>query len=142
MDLSKLLERTFNNKNKYNWNFIYITVDIHGTIIKPTREKNINNIEFYPYALETLQLLSKCPDIKLIIWSSSYYDKLIEYKKIFNELNINFNFINNNKDVNNNDFADFSFKHYTDIGLDDKFGFEPNGDWKIIFDFIKHYYNY
>lgn len=34
------------------------------------------------------------------------------------------------------DFACFDKKFYVDIGLDDKYGFEPQTDWRAILEYI------
>ena len=46
---------------------------------------------------------------------------------------IHFDYINENPEVGNSSFQDFSVKLYFNVGIDDKFGFDPGTDWvKVI----------
>ena len=119
---------------------IYIIVDIHGTILIPTRDKNVENYKYYPYSLESLRIMSSIPWIVLIIWSSSYNDKLFEYNSRFKEDGICFNYINENPEIKNGDFSCFDKKIFCDIGIDDKFGFSPL-EWENIYNFLIEFNN-
>ena len=90
-----------------HWDKNYVLVDIHATILKPSYH-NEEKFEFYPYAKEVLRLLSIKKDYSLILWTSTYHDKI----ECFDE------------------------KTYFDIGIDDKFGFEPETDWEEIFYYL------
>ena len=42
---------------------------------------------------------------------------------------IRFDFVNDNPEVGNTPLSDFEAKLYYNVGIDDKFGFEPEVDW-------------
>ena len=51
----------------------------------------------------------------------------------FAEEGIHFDYANENPEVGNTSFQDFEVKLYFNVGIDDKFGFEPEADWiKVI----------
>ena len=136
MSLINHIHHIFNLKKEKGWKYIYIAVDVHGTILKPSHNKNENLYEFYPFALETLQKLSQMEDICLIMNTSSFEEKQLEYQKFFKDLGVNFKYINSNPEIKNNDFACFDKKFFLDIGIDDKYGFDANKDWKAIIDYF------
>lgn len=135
MGLISYIEKVFNGLNNGSFKCIYIMVDVHNTILKPTFDKK-ETFEYFPYAKETLQLLSEKENIKLIMWTSSYDEKIQMYLKHFEENRIIFNFVNENKEYGNVSFACFDTKFYYDIGIDDKFGFDAEHDWKEIYTFL------
>ena len=135
MRLISYIEKVFNGLNNGSFKCIYIMVDVHNTILKPTFDKK-ETFEYFPYAKETLQLLSEKENIKLIMWTSSYDEKIQMYLKHFEENGIIFNFVNENKEYGNVSFACFDTKFYYDIGIDDKFGFDAEHDWKEIYTFL------
>ena len=62
-------------------------------------------------------------------WSSCYQDKLEMYRKHFEDNDIYFDYINENPECNNSNYACFDNKFYFDIGIDDRFGFDAKNDW-------------
>lgn len=141
MGLISYIEKVFNGLNNGSFKCIYIMVDVHNTILKPTFDKK-ETFEYFPYAKETLQLLSEKENIKLIMWTSSYDEKIQMYLKHFEENGIIFNFVNENKEYGNVSFACFDTKFYYDIGIDDKFGFDAEHDWKEIYTFLTKKLNF
>ena len=141
MGLISYIEKVFNGLNNGSFKCIYIMVDVHNTILKPTFDKK-ETFEYFPYAKETLQLLSEKENIKLIMWTSSYDEKIQMYLKHFEENRIIFNFVNENKEYGNVSFACFDTKFYYDIGIDDKFGFDAEHDWKEIYIFLTKKLNF
>ena len=141
MRLISYIEKVFNGLNNGSFKCIYIMVDVHNTILKPTFDKK-ETFEYFPYAKETLQLLSEKENIKLIMWTSSYDEKIQMYLKHFEENRIIFNFVNENKEYGNVSFACFDTKFYYDIGIDDKFGFDAENDWKEIYTFLTKKLNF
>lgn len=137
MSLINHIDKVFKLKREKGWKYIYIVVDVHGTILKPSHSTAESLFEFYPYAIETLQKLSKRDDICLIMHTSSYEDKITRYDEVFADLGIKFKYINFNPEVKNNDFACFSDKFFLDIGIDDKYGFDANVEWKEILDYLE-----
>ena len=141
MRLISYIEKVFNGLNNGSFKCIYIMVDVHNTILKPTFDKK-ETFEYFPYAKETLQLLSEKENIKLIMWTSSYDEKIQMYLRHFEENGIIFNFVNENKEYGNVSFACFDTKFYYDIGIDDKFGFDAEHDWKEIYTFLTKKLNF
>lgn len=115
---------------------IYVTVDIHGTILKPSYH-NTETYQYYPFAKKVMQMMSKRKDICLIMWSCSHLESLIKYNNKFDKDNIVFDHCNKNDECKNTDLSCFDLKHYTDVGIDDKFGFNPYIDWFKLYVYFK-----
>ena len=61
------------------------------------------------------------------------WEKMAEYRALFAEEGIHFDYANENPEVGNTSFQNFEVKLYFNVGIDDKFGFEPETDWvKVI----------
>lgn len=139
MNIQKAFDNAFQRATDKNWDYIYVMIDVHGTILKPsynTKEK----YEFYPYAKEVLQFLTNNTNIKLILWTSSTETASKNYIDICYKNNIIFNYINSNPEVkrepNDPITLDLSKKFYFNVGIDDKFGFEPETDWEDIYNYL------
>ena len=132
MGLIKYINKLFDERREKGYDTLYIMVDVHNTILKPSFEKE-ETFEYFPYAKETLQMLSSMEDVKLIMWTSCYEDKIIMYLEHFKENGIFFDYVNENPEYENLSFACFDTKFYYDIGIDDKFGFDANIDWEILY---------
>ena len=78
MNIIGAFETAFDRAKKQNWNYIVVLVDIHDTIFKASWN-GPENYEWLGKAKETLQLMTKMPNIKMILWSSSYKEKLSDY---------------------------------------------------------------
>ncbi len=139
MNIVKAFDNAYERAAAKNWDYIYILVDVHGTIFKPSYH-NEEKYEFYPYAKEVLQLLSLYTDTKLILWTSSTNKAALDYGVEFAKYNIYFDYLNCNPEVERQstdpETLDLSSKYYFNIGIDDKFGFEPETDWKLIYDYL------
>ena len=136
MNIKKIFDTAFRNMSERGWDRLYIMIDIHGTIFYPSYEKE-EQYRWYPWAKEALQKLSERPDLKLILWSSSYISDITKYEVYMKLNNINFDYINENPEINSNKLSDFSKKFYFNIGLDDKCGFDAEQDWLDIYNYIK-----
>lgn len=132
MALINYIDKLLKEKDEKGYKTIYIMVDIHNTILVPSFDKE-ETYDYFPYAKETLQLLSNCDFIKLIMWTSSYNEKIEMYLKHFKENGIEFDYVNENPEYQNLSFACFDTKFYYDIGIDDKFGFDAEIDWKMLY---------
>jgi hypothetical protein len=117
------------------WNRIYIGCDIHSTTLKPTYSTELSR-EYYPFAKETLKMLSERTDICLILWSCSLPEINKEYFDFFKQDGINFDYINENPECSSTEYADFDTKLYFSVGLDDKFGFDPDKDWEALKEYL------
>jgi hypothetical protein len=123
---------------KKQWYETYWVFDLHGTIIIPTYKGT--DMLFYPYAVETLQMICKYrPDIKKILWTSSFPNEIEEYLEEFKQLGITFEGINENPNISskNGNFGFYDKKFYFNVLIDDKAGFDPEIEWKNLFWFIK-----
>ena len=122
------IENAFRLKKERNWKTIYVAVDAHGVLIKPYHDC----IEFYPGALEVMKWFSNRDDFKIILWSSSFHRENLELVFQLASNGIVVDFINSNPLEHNSTKACFDKKFYMNIGLDDKFGFEGDNDWKLV----------
>jgi len=136
----KWIKKMFNHAEKKEWYMVYFTFDLHGTISKPDYRRTIKEVKYYPYAKETLQLLSERKDITTILWTSSYPNEIEIYNKQLKKDNINFDFIGDNPDITNEKgaFGYYEKKHYFNALFEDKSGFNPERDWKFLYDFFKN----
>jgi hypothetical protein len=117
MGIVKNFNKLFRGERKYE--LIYIVVDVHNTILKPSFEKE-ETFEYFKHAKEVLQKLSKIPYVRLIMWTGCYPDKLEMYRKHFEENGIHFDYINENPECQNSVYACLDKKFYFDIGFDDE----------------------
>ena len=129
-------EKAFETSKKKGWSKLYVAVDLHETCLKPTWQKDLSK-DFYPFAKEVLQTLSKRNDICLILWSCSLPEVNKQYADFFQENDIHFDYINENPECPSTDYANFDLKLYFSVGLDDKFGFLPEEDWKELKKYFK-----
>ena len=128
MGIAKAFEAAFRRKREKGWEKIYVVVDIHDTILRACYA-NEETYDYLPYAREALQLMSSRDDICLILWSGCYPETMETYRDQFARDGIHFDYINENPEVGNTSFQDFSAKLYFNVGIDDKFGFDPTTDW-------------
>lgn len=139
MNIIKSFDNAFKRAHEKNWDCIYLLVDIHGTVFKPSYLKE-EKFEFYPYAKEVLIRFSKTPGIKLILWTSSTKEYIDKYLDVFEKNGIHFDYVNENPEIIRQETdpisLDLSEKFYFNIGFDDKFGFDPEIDWEDIFDYL------
>lgn len=114
-----------------NWDTLYFIVDVHEVILKPDYTKP--STEFYPLAREVLEMLSNRPEICLIMWTASKQEDREYYQTFFRDRGINFRYINENPEIPEiTTWGDYRTKMYANVGLDDKFGFDPNIHWEEI----------
>ncbi len=134
----KWIKVMFSHAEKKRWFETYWSFDIHGTISKPDYRRDVKSIDYYPYAKETLQLLSEREDIIMIINTSSYPDELSIYQSEFKEDNINFNYVGENPEVQGEkgSFGYYKNKFYFNVECEDKSGFDPNRDWKFLYEYF------
>jgi len=140
------IEKMFKHAEEKQWYETYFLFDIHGTISLPDYRKGIKKIPsepsrviYYPYAKETLQLLSKTrPDIIKIIWSSSYPEELKTYIQVFKKDGINFKYTNENPEISETKghFGFYDKKPYFNVLFEDKCGFMANNDWAHIYNYF------
>jgi hypothetical protein len=129
----------FKHADEREWFKTYWCIDIHGTISQPDYREKVKEIVYYPYAKETLQLLTKRKDIILIMYSSSFPDELAIYNETFEKDEIHFNYINENPEIStaSGAFGYYAQKLYFNVLFDDKAGFDPETEWKNIYDYLR-----
>src|SRR5437868_14497863 len=130
----KVFKKQYEIMKKKDWKKIYVAVDIHETIMVPTWSSELSN-QYYPYAIDSLQLMSKRDDLCLILLTCSTQSNIDQYLNEFKSKNINFRYVNCNPEIENTTFANFTDKFYINVGLDDKFGFEPS-EWEHIYKYF------
>lgn len=139
-DIIKSIEREYQNMHERGWDRIFLMFDLHGTIIKPNRTIGNTDIVYYPYAKETLQLLSKQSDLDLNIYTCSHEHEIIEYQAKFKEDGIIFKYVNENPDVQTSGYGNYDKKPYMNVLFEDKAGFFGEDSWKPVYEYFKEKY--
>ncbi|MBT6051753.1 MAG: hypothetical protein HOG49_33535 [Candidatus Scalindua sp.] len=132
-----VLARQHEKQMLYHWYESYWMIDIHGVICHPNYDLDKLELNFVnKFACTCLQMLTLRDDTRLILYTSSYPDQILEYLKILEGHHIKFDYINENPEVRSyEDFGYYENKPYFDIYLDDKAGFHPN-EWLDIIQFL------
>ena len=132
--LAEIIKKQFKIMEERSWEKIFWAIDFHGTISPPTYTQDDGDSEFYPYAVEALQALTKRDDCCLIMWTSSYPEYLEKHLQRMRDLDIHFDYFNKNPDCPSTEICDFSGKFYFNVLIDDKAGFLPEKHWKEVLD--------
>ena len=132
------IQKMFEHSFEKEWYETYWAIDLHGTIIKPNYKDVTYPAEYYPFAKKVLQLLTKRPDIKLILWTSSFPHEIEEYLKKFEIDEIHFDAVNENPGISskNGNFGFYVHKFYFNVLFEDKAGFDPEKEWELIYEFL------
>ena len=138
MSIAKAIIAAMNRKTERHWEKIYVIVDIHDTIVHACYDRP-ETFDYFPSAREALQLMTSRDDVCLILWSSTYRDKLAMYLTRFATDGIRFDYVNANPEVTNTSLSDFEAKLYYNVGIDDKFGFDPENDWTSVLEVLSSY---
>ena len=126
------LKRTFAQKTARNWDTLYVLIDVHGVIIPGSWHKT-NEFRFISEdCIEVLQWFSKRSDFRIILWTSSYLAEVNKIGEWLLNQGIEVDYINCNPECKNTEYADFTYKPYFNILIDDKSGMEPEIDWLLI----------
>jgi len=148
--ISTIFDVALRKMKERNFPCIYVAIDIHGTILKPTRLTHVVSDgsetalslkddvigSFYPCAVNCLKALSDSSQFKLILWTSGKQDAIDIVVALLEHHHINFDFVNENPDFKGNSYADFSKKFCFDILLDDKAGFDGENDWIELWEWL------
>ena len=135
MNITKSFDGAFKRMKDRNWEKIYVLVDIHDTVFEACYHDKEEH-KWYPYAKEALDIMTNAQQISLILWTSTYNNVINEYLEYFKENGIRFDFVNVNTETENTSLSCFDEKTYFNVGIDDKFGFEGEKDWKTIYDYL------
>lgn len=136
------IEKMFAHSFEKEWFETYWAFDIHGTILVPTFRKNSYDSEFYPWAKETLQYITKKrKDIVMILSTSSYPEEIEHYQKVFKKNNIFFKYVNENPEIDSSkgNFGYYEDKFYFNASFEDKAGFVPEIEWYQIYSLLQQY---
>lgn len=131
-------ENAFATSKKRGWPEFFVAVDLHHTVLYPDYEKEFVS-DFYPHAKEVMRQMSERDDIILIMYTCSHPGEIEKYKELFSSNGIDFKYVNENLDVKNTKYGDFSGKPYMNVLLEDKAGFDAEEDWKKIKKLLKKY---
>ena len=139
--ITDVIIKAFETAKQRGWDRIYISIDIHDTMIKANYKTNSIPTEFYPYAIEVLQKLTKRSDIKLILYTCSHPHEIEQYTELFKSHDIVFDYVNENPEVKTdlNGYGNYEKKPYFNVLMDDKAGFNPNTEWRTINMIIDHF---
>jgi len=135
MNIEKSFDAAFKRMKDRNWEKIYVLVDIHDTVFEACYHEKEEH-KWYPFAKETLDIMSHAQQISLILWTSTYENIINDYVEYFKTNGIRFDYINRNTETENTSLSCFDEKTYFNVGIDDKFGFEAETDWEIIYDYL------
>ena len=135
MNIVKSFDTAFKRMKERNWEKIYVLVDIHDTVFEACYH-NKEEYKWYPYAKKALDIMTHSQQISLILWTSTYNNVINEYLEYFKENGIRFDFVNVNTETENTSLSCFDEKTYFNVGIDDKFGFEAETDWEIIYNYL------
>lgn len=131
----KWIDKMFTHAMNKKWYETYWAFDLHGVVIKPNFKRGETNFEYYPYAKECLQLITKRDDIIMFTFTSSYPEELEVYKKRFIADDIIFNYFNENPEISESSgaFGYYAKKPYYNVLFDDKATFFPETDWESVY---------
>ncbi len=135
--ITRAIKTCLQNVKDRRWTKTYWAFDIHGTILKPNFKRDSISTEFYPGAMEVMQMLSKQKDIVRILYTCSYPNEIDQYIAYFKEHNIHFNYINENPEVADGGYGYYQDKFYFNVLMDDKAGFDGETDWLAIKELIQ-----
>ena len=140
--VNKAIKNFFRDKQKRGWEKGYFAFDIHGTILKPNYTYGNTPDEFYPMAKETLQLISRLPDIVMFLYTCSHPHEIDEYLSLFRQNDIFFSYVNENPEIltQPNGYGNYDKKPYMNVLFEDKAGFDPLINWSEVYELlIEHY---
>jgi len=131
----------FHHSFEKEWYSTYWAFDVHGCIFYPSHRKNQFNARFYPWAKETLQLISSRDDIVMIMFTSSYPAEIQFYNAVFKKFGINFKYVNENPEIDSTkgNFGYYTNKFYFNVLIEDKASFDPLIEWKQVYDLLVKY---
>lgn len=132
----------FDLKSQRGWDKTFWFFDIHSTILRPNYKAGNVPKEFYPMAKETLQYLSKLPDVEMIIYTCSHSNEVEEYLQLFEENDIHFKYVNENPEVVTDlkGYGNYDKKPYMNVLFEDKAGFDAETEWAEVYELMFNHY--
>ena len=135
--LSTAIYRAYKKKIERGYDFLCWAIDLHGTIIVPSYDKDEEEVTLYDGAVEALEHLSASCKHRLILWTSTHPHKYDSVLDQMSDMGIDFDYINENPEFQSTDLCDFSEKFAFDLLVDDKAGFSPEYEWGTILNATK-----
>lgn len=127
MTIENAIKKEFTKARRRGWDKIFIFVDFHEVIMVPDYQADIPQVDYYPFAKELLQHLTKRKDICLVTWTCSHPHQIQNYLNEMRVDNIEFDYVNENPEVGTDQkYGNYDKKPYYNIVLDDKGGVEPD----------------
>lgn len=140
MGIKKAIKRAYEQLSEKNWNKIYWAIDMHGTCLKSNYKSGnyeSGNFELINEdVINTLKLIQSLPESVLIMWTSAYTPDLVRLREFFELEGVSFDYSCENPKIRNTETGYFNKKFYFSILLDDKAGFDPDNDWRKIYNFL------
>ncbi len=130
--ITRAIENCLRAAKERGWTKTYWAFDIHGTLLKSNFRRDDISTEFYPGAIEVMQLLSKQKDIVKILYTCSYPHEIDQYLELFKKHDIHFDYVNQNPEVADGGYGYYQNKFYFNVLMDDKAGFDGETDWLVI----------
>lgn len=124
------------DKHSEKYPHIFWKIDLHGVCLRSSYkagEYEWINDDVVP----ALKEIMHCPHSKIILWSSCYEHEQEKIIKFFNDSGVQVDFFNENPMFANTEYGCFDQKFYFSILIDDKAGFDPDTEWKMIRDFLQ-----
>ena len=135
--ITKAIRNALKRKEEKGWQYSYWAIDLHETVVRPNWSTIELPTDFYPFAKETLQWISRQEDIVLIMYTCSHPPEIERYKAFFSEHNIHFKYANENPEVVNMRYGNYDKKPYFNVLFEDKAGFDPEEDWELVQQLLK-----
>lgn len=137
--ITRAIENAFRHADERSWVKTYWAFDIHGTILKPNHRKDVIATEFYPGAIEAMQMLSKRTDIIRVLYTCSYPHEIVQYLALFRQHDIHFHYVNQNPEVADGGYGYYKEKFYFNVLFEDKAGFSGESDWFDVIDTLRRF---
>ncbi len=137
--ISKAIKKAFKLAELRGWDKTYWAIDIHETILEPNWSDIVLPSKFYPLAKEALQLMTSRKDICCILYTCSHPSEIEKYIALFAKHNIHFSYVNENPEVINKRYGNYSKKPYFNVLFEDKAGFDALSDWEKVIEVLKEH---
>jgi hypothetical protein len=137
--ITRAIENAFRHRKDRGWSKTYWAFDIHGTILVPNHRRDEISTEFYPHAIEVMQMLSERTDIVRILYTCSYPHEIEQYLELFSAHDIHFHYVNRNPEVADGGYGYYKEKFYFNVLFEDKAGFSGAEDWVSIKEVLEKY---